>query len=87
MWTKNDLPAAASLYRRAVSIDESAYGPEDPEVAVDLTNLGLLLKEMGESAGASASLHRALKIYEKAFGSASPQTLKLYDTLKNAGIP
>jgi hypothetical protein len=62
MWIKHDRSAAASLYRRAVSIDESVYGPEDPEVAMDLTNLGLLLKELSESAGASVSLHRALAI-------------------------
>jgi hypothetical protein len=62
------------------------YGPEDPEVAMDLTNLGLFLKEKGESAAASASLHRALTIYEKAFGPGSPQALKLRKTLKDAGI-
>jgi hypothetical protein len=44
------------------------YGPEDPEVAADLTNLGSLLQENGEIAAAGASLHRALAIYEKAIG-------------------
>jgi len=63
------------------------YGPEDPEVAMDLTNLGLLLKESGETAAASASLRRALAIYEKALGPGSPQALKLRDTLKKAGMP
>jgi Tfp pilus assembly protein PilF len=63
------------------------YGPEDPEVANDLANLGLLQKERGESAAANASLRRALAIYEKAFGLNSPQALKLRENLNKAGVP
>jgi tetratricopeptide (TPR) repeat protein len=57
------------------------YGLDDPELATDLVNLGLLLKEMGESAAASASLNRALAIYEKAFGASSPQLRQLRERI------
>ena len=67
LWTKGDRAAAAESYRRALAIDESAYGPDDPEVAADLTNLGGLLKESGQASAAAAYLRRAAAIYEKAF--------------------
>ena len=54
---------------------------------MDLTNLGLLLKEKGESAAANVSLQRALVIYERAFGPKSPQALKLREKLTGAGVP
>jgi tetratricopeptide (TPR) repeat protein len=69
MWARQDRISAEKLYRRALSIDESLYGPDDPELATDLVNLGLLHKDMGQNAAASASLNRALAIYEKAFAT------------------
>jgi tetratricopeptide (TPR) repeat protein len=62
LWTKGDRVSAVKLYRRAVSIDESVYGPEDPEVAADLANLRMLLKERCENTAADGSLRRALAI-------------------------
>jgi hypothetical protein len=45
------------------------YGPDDPEVADDLTNLGMLLKEADKSAAADPLLRRALSINEWEFGA------------------
>jgi hypothetical protein len=85
MWDRQDRTSAEKLYRRALSIDESLYGPDDPELATDLVNLGLLLKDIGEKAAASASLNRALAIYEKAFGTNSPQVRQLRETIGSRG--
>ena len=54
-------------------MDEEIYGRDHPEVAGDLRNLGMLLKETGQAAAADAMLRRALEIYEKKLGTASPQ--------------
>lgn len=35
---------ADPLYQRALAIDQSAYGPDHPQVATDLIYLGGLLK-------------------------------------------
>jgi len=74
------------LYRRALAIDESIYGPDHPEVAGDLGNLGLLLRELGQSAAADHLMRRALAIYEKSFGPASPQAVQMREWLKPAVI-
>jgi Tfp pilus assembly protein PilF len=81
LWTKGDRVSAASLYKRAISIDESVYGPENPEVAGDLVNYGTLLKESGQPRAAEPILRRALGIYEKAFGPGSPQATQLRQLL------
>ena len=64
-----------------MSIDESVYGPDDPEVAGDLTNLGMLLKEAGKTAAADPLLRRALSIYEREFGAGSQQAMKVREIL------
>ena len=53
---------AAGLMRKAVQIDESTYGPDDPRVAVDLSNLATVLTDLGDAAGARPLLERALRI-------------------------
>jgi len=80
--TKGDRAQAASLYRRAIAIDESVYGREHPEVAGDLVNLGLVLKESGELRTAEPLLRRALEIYEKAFGKNSSQAAQVLKALQ-----
>jgi len=85
MWTRQDRASAEKRYRRAPSIDELLYGPGDPELATDLVSLGLLLKDMGQNAAASGSLNRAVAIYEKAFGTNSPQVRQLRETIGSRG--
>jgi hypothetical protein len=60
-------------------------GRTNPELAADRINPGLVLKEMGESAAASVSLNRAVAIYEKAFGTSSPQVRQLLETIESRG--
>ena len=45
-----DLPAARAYLERALAIDERVYGPDHPEVATDVNNLGNLLQDSGRLA-------------------------------------
>jgi tetratricopeptide (TPR) repeat protein len=80
---RKDFAPAAQLLRQAIAIDEAIYGAEDPEVAVDLANLGELLKGHGQSAAARTALDRALSIYEKRLGPGSPQARDVRESLRN----
>ena len=60
-------------------MNEKTLGPQHPEVASDLNNLGLLYLKMDRLAEARELLARALGIREKAFG---PNHV---DTATNAG--
>ena len=64
--------AAESYYKRALSIDEKALGPEDTSVAVDLHHLALLYTAQGRFAAAEPLFERTLQIEEKAKGSLHP---------------
>ena len=60
-----DLDGAADCYRRALKIDEAHYGPDHPNVALRLNNLGALSYGARDFAAAVAHFRRALTIYEK----------------------
>ncbi len=64
---------AKAVHERAVAIAERVWGPDHPEVATPLNDLGLVLREMGELPGARAVYERALAIREKALGPDHPQ--------------
>jgi len=50
-----------------VAIDEAAYGPDHPEVATDLNNLALILRDLSQLEAARPSLReQALAINEAA---------------------
>jgi tetratricopeptide (TPR) repeat protein len=63
---------ARAAYERALKIDEKALGPDHPNVATDVNNLGSVLQALGDFPGAKAACERALKIDEKAFGPDHP---------------
>ena len=48
----------------ALAITEAAYGPDHPTVAASLNNLALILKDLGQAAGARPLQERALAIIE-----------------------
>jgi hypothetical protein len=84
LWNKKELRAAGELFRRAVAIDVSLYGPEQPETAADIANLGMLTKEAGQTAAGNLLLRQALAIYEKSLGSDSAQAKFVRDNLGSA---
>ena len=61
---QGDLEGAKALYERALAIDEAALGPDHPNVAIRLNNLGGVLKAQGDLEGAKALFERRCKFSE-----------------------
>jgi tetratricopeptide (TPR) repeat protein len=78
-----ELRAARAAGERALAILEAAWGPDHPEVARTLTNLGIVLGQLGELGAARAAQERALAIEEAAYGPDHPEVAL---TLGNLGI-
>jgi tetratricopeptide (TPR) repeat protein len=66
------LAEARPLAERALAIDEAAYGPDHPAVAIDLNNLATILRALGLLAEARPLAERALAIDEAAYGPDHP---------------
>jgi tetratricopeptide (TPR) repeat protein len=64
---------ARADYEQALRLGETVHGPENPHVAIYINNLGRVLHELGDLAGAHANYERALKIDEIVFGSDHPE--------------
>jgi tetratricopeptide (TPR) repeat protein len=63
---------AEPLLRRALAIDEAAYGPDQPSVAADLNSLAALLQATNRLVEAEPLMRRALAINEAAHGPDHP---------------
>ena len=68
--------------KRLLELTEAAYGPDHPEVAATLTNLGGAWLQLGQPAKARELLERALRINEREVGPDHPQVAI---TLNNLG--
>lgn len=93
---------AKLLYERAVAIHEKAVGPDHPDLAVSLNNLGHLLQEMvrvfrcwnallipcaqGGCDEAIELYTKALRIVENTFGQGHPRVASVLNNLTNAYI-
>ena len=69
-----DFAGARAYHERALAIREKALGPDHPDMAYSLNNLGYLLHAQGDFAGARAHFERGLAIREKALGPDHPNT-------------
>ena len=67
--------------RHALAIKEVVYGPEHPEVAITLTNLGIVQLHLEELEAAGVSLRRALAIKEAVYGPEHPGVAPMLATL------
>ncbi|MDQ3930560.1 MAG: tetratricopeptide repeat protein, partial [Chloroflexota bacterium] len=56
----------------ALAICEAVYGPDHPTVAIRLSNLGLVLQDLGDLQGARSNLERALAIDQAVYGPEHP---------------
>jgi tetratricopeptide (TPR) repeat protein len=65
---------AIPLAEKAVELAKRVYGPEHPDTATSLNNLGKLYREMGEYAKAEPPLQEALRIRQKVLGPEHPDT-------------
>jgi tetratricopeptide (TPR) repeat protein len=59
--------------RRALKIDEQSYGENHPDVARNLNNLAMLLKDTKRLLEAEPLMRRALKIDEQSYGMNHPK--------------
>jgi tetratricopeptide (TPR) repeat protein len=69
-----DLHAARRALEAAIEARERVLGPDHPDLAGDLRDLGRLSHELGEIVDAQAQLHRALAIHTDALGADHPET-------------
>jgi tetratricopeptide (TPR) repeat protein len=74
-----DFGGAAHHYEHALKLRESVVGPDHPDVALELSNLGACYTRLRDPRG-KATLERALAIREKAFGKGHPAVVP---TLQN----
>ena len=61
-----DQAAALSLYERGIALARGATGPNDPELATMLANLGGLRRRQGQFGSAEDALKEALAVEERA---------------------
>ena len=83
------MPAAKAAFERALKSDEKTFGPDHPQVAIYVNNLGSVLKDLGDLPAAKAAFERALAIFRKSLGDEHPKTRlaqrNLDSLLKKAG--
>ena len=72
---------AAPLVERALAIRRSVLGPESPEVAESLNDLGELRREAGDLEGAESAHRDALRIRRAALGPEAPRVLESLNNL------
>lgn len=73
--------AARQQLERALRIREEVFGPNHPDVAITLGNLGNVLLALGDREGARDHLQRALAIFEAAYGRNDPDVGKALTNL------
>ncbi len=77
------LAAADAFGRRALALKENTFGPDHPEVARTLGNLGNVARKQGDLSGARQLLERALRIKEQSYGPGHPEVARTLDNLGN----
>jgi CHAT domain-containing protein/tetratricopeptide (TPR) repeat protein len=80
---KANEPGSLEMAWEAVAIRETALGPDHPDVAASLIDLGRLLHEAGDYAAAKPVLERAVSIWERALGPDHPNVARSLNTLAN----
>jgi len=80
-----ELSEARQCYERALRIDEAAFGPDHPNVAIRVNNLGNVLQALGELSEARQCYERALRIFTAFLGDDHPNTVTVRNNLKSLG--
>jgi len=79
-----DYRDARKAYERALCIDENVHGPDHPNVARDLNNLGGMLLTFREIEKAQDAFERALRIDKANFGENDPKVARDLNSLGSA---
>jgi tetratricopeptide (TPR) repeat protein len=74
LWGRAEHTQAKALHQRALAIRETQLGPDHPDTAISLTNLGVVLRALGDLAGAHTNFQRVLAINEARLGADHPTT-------------
>ena len=64
------------LTKGLVEVCEAQFGPDHPQTAKALTNMGSVLVTLGDTANAEPALRRAIAIQEQALGPEHPDTAR-----------
>ena len=73
--TRGELDSSLPLHEQAVELCQEAYGPDHPQVAVELFELTWVLRLLGRSAEGHPLAERALAIYEDRYGPKDPKLI------------
>jgi len=82
--TQGKYEEAVTEARRALTLNEQAFGPDHPTVATSLSHLGNVLGDLGKHAEAEVEHRKALAILEKAVGPEHPDVAMARDNLGTA---
>lgn len=66
-----------------MAIDEATHGPNHPDAATSVGNLGRVLQGLGDLKGSKAHFERALEIATRSMGPAHPRTQGYRQDLKS----
>jgi tetratricopeptide (TPR) repeat protein len=80
-----EFEAAERAIRRALLIDESAFGPGHPDVARDLVELSRILGERGQLVEAKGCAERARRMMSDFSASAATRAAALEESLRAVG--
>jgi len=83
LYRKGEYERAAEVGIKALEIAEKAFGPDHPDVAGSLYNLGLVYIKQHKDAEAEPLFKRALAITEKAFGPDDPRVATILEALSS----
>ncbi|AUB59810.1 hypothetical protein BK009_03435 [Methanobacterium subterraneum] len=72
---------AEFLFRRALEINENAFGPDHSSIGTILNNLSLVLQSKGDLNGAELVLRRSIEIHEKIYGPENSETASCINNL------
>lgn len=78
---KAALPESKAAFEQALKIITETFGPDHPDVAIHLNNLGTALQDLGDLEGARASYERALAIEEAVHGPDDPNITSVLNNL------
>jgi tetratricopeptide (TPR) repeat protein len=76
LWAKALYAEAEPFIRRALAINKKSYGPDHPNVAMDLNILALLLRDTNRLSEGEPLIRRALAIDEKSYGPHHPDVAR-----------
>ena len=81
---RGDVAGALAAHRRAENVLTAAFGPDDPRVAMTVTNRGLAHLAGGDIDAAIAAQERALDAFRSAYGPGHQHAVMAADRLAEA---